>query len=91
MAWQGRRGQEGEGTERGRNTTAVHVSSVVQHGQCVCLMLLIDFQSQLTGPSHSTGPTTCFTVAPPPLPSPTIAGLNLLSLLLHTRRLAGQQ
>lgn len=60
-------GQRGGMSPRGRGcvlseSTAVHVSvqratcSVHSTAECVCLMLLIDFQSQLTGPSHSASP-----------------------------------
>lgn len=42
--------------------------NVQSTAECVCLMLLIDFQSQLTGPSHSASPsssTTCIAASPP--------------------------
>lgn len=53
-------------------STAVHVSVQrttcrAQHStaECVCLMLLIDFQSQLTGPSHSASPQHAVLCSPP--------------------------
>lgn len=56
-------------------STAVHVSvqratcSMHSTAECVCLMLLIDFQSQLTGPSHSASPQHALLCTSSPSPS----------------------
>lgn len=84
MAWPAGVNQGKGGETRQLSTSAQR--RMMQHGQCVCLMLLIDFQSQLTGPSHSASHNMLLLFVPPHTASSRIrtSWLNLLSLLLHT-------
>lgn len=66
----GRDEPEGRGVCVLSESTAVHVSVQRATAECVCLMLLIDFQSQLTGPSHSASPQHALLCTSPPSPFP---------------------